>query len=182
MPPPFAGWMVRMKRKDRIILQREALYKEVWRMPILQLARKYGISDVALAKICRNMEVPLPPRGHWAKHAYGHAVRRAPLKPLSEKGRAEIAIDKTAEELFEIARKRKTTGQQKHKERQRIFRLQNELKEWEMSNRIRAYLTAMRAAGADASPSRAEFFAWAERYADHLDPTTDFRIAVLDEA
>lgn len=119
---------------------------------------------------------------YWAKHAYGHAVRRAPLRVLSEKSRAEIAIDKTAEELFEIARRRKATGQQKHKERQRIFRLQNELKDWEMSHRIRAYLAAMRAAGADASPSRADFFAWAEKYADHLDPTTDFRIAVLDEA
>jgi len=151
-------------------------------MPILQLAKKYGLSDVALAKVCRNMEIPLPPRGHWAKHAYGHSVQRAPLKPLSEKGRAEIAIDRTAEELFEIARKRKATGHRKHKERQRIFRLQNELKEWEMSNRIRAYLVAMHTAGIDAKPGQAEFFAWAERYADHLDPTTDFRIAVLDEA
>lgn len=170
-----------MKRKERIILQREALYKEVWSMPIMQLAKKYGISDVALAKICRNMEIPLPPRGYWAKHAYGHAVRRAPLKTLSEKGRAEIAIDKTAEELFEIARKRKATSHQKHKERQRIFCLQNELREWEMSIRIRTYLTAMHTAGADAIPSRSEFFAWAQRYADHLDPTLDFRIGVLEQ-
>jgi len=147
-------------------------------MPILQLAKKYGISDVALAKTCRNMEIPLPPRGYWAKHAYGHAVRRAPLRALSEKGRAEIAIDKTAEELFDIARKRKATRHRKHNERQRIFRLQNELKEWEMSGRIRAYLTAMRTAGADSD--RSEFLAWAETYADHLDPTIDFRIEVLD--
>ena len=178
----FNGCMAHMKRKDRIILQREALYKEVWQMPIMQLAKKYGISDVALAKVCRNMEIPLPPRGYWAKHAYGHAVRRAPLRALSEKGRAEIAIDKTAEELFEIARKRKTTGQQKHKERQRIFRLQNELKEWEMSARIRAYLAAMRTPDHKNGADRVDFLAWAERYADHLDPTLDFRIAVLDDA
>lgn len=171
-----------MKRKDRVILQREALYKEVWRMPIMQLAKKYGISDVALAKICRNMEIPLPPRGHWAKHAYGHAVRRAPLKSLSEKGRAEIAINKTAEELFDVARKRKATSEQRHKERQRIFRLQKELKEWEMSNRIRDYLAAMRTAGVDIKRDQADFFAWAEHYADHLDPTSNLRIAVLDKA
>lgn len=51
-----------------------------------------------------------------------------------------------------------------------------------MSNRIRAYLATMRTFDHNNRADRAEFFAWVERYADHLDPTTDFRIAVLDGA
>jgi len=178
----FNGCMVFMKQKDRVILQRETLHKEVWQMPIMHLAQKYGMSDVGLAKICRKMEIPLPPRGHWQKQAHGHSVRKRLLKPIEETVAAEVVIDKTADELFRIARKRKATSEQRHKERQRIFRLQKELKEWEMCNRIRDYLAAMRSGEANLSHNQSEFFAWADTYANHLDPTNEFRIEVLDDA
>ncbi len=171
-----------MKKQDRVTLHRERLHKEVWETPILQLAKKYGMSDVGLAKVCRRMNIPLPPRGYWAKRAYGHDVGKEPLPPVKNKGVAETTINKSAEELLHLTRNRQSKTKQSHSERQRIFRLQNELKEWEMSNRIRAYLAAMHTVCVDGKPGQAEFFAWAERYADHLDPTTDFRIAVLDEA
>jgi len=171
-----------MARKDRVIIQREALYKEVWRTPVSQLAGKYGMSDVALAKICKRMQIPLPPRGYWAKLAGGYAVSREPLKPLAEGGRAEVAIGKSAAQLAEIARKRKAGGKLLHKERQRIHRLQGELREWEASRRIRDYIAALRASGADARPGMADRLAWMKRYADHLDPTVDFRIETLDGA
>ena len=32
-----------------------------------KLAPQYGISDVMLKKICRQMNIPTPPRGYWAK-------------------------------------------------------------------------------------------------------------------
>ena len=32
-----------------------------------KLAPTYGISDVMLKKICRQMDIPTPPRGYWAK-------------------------------------------------------------------------------------------------------------------
>jgi len=167
-----------MKKHDRVILHREALYKEVWETPILQLAKKYGLSDVGLAKICRRMQIPLPPRGYWAKEAHGHKVKRRSLQTLDDTGLAQVVLDKSAEELLRIARKRHANGQQRHKENQRIHRLKKELGDWETSQRIRAYIATMRAA----DTGQAEFLAWAERYADHLDPAADFRIAVLDEA
>ncbi|NLT70206.1 MAG: hypothetical protein GXX91_05875, partial [Verrucomicrobiaceae bacterium] len=37
---------------------REKLYEEVWKTPGRQLAERCGVSDVALAKICRKMNVP----------------------------------------------------------------------------------------------------------------------------
>ena len=48
-------------------ISREELYEKVWREPISRLAGSYGVSNVALAKRCRALNVPLPPRGHWAK-------------------------------------------------------------------------------------------------------------------
>lgn len=48
------------------------------------VAERYGVSDVALAKTCRKLDVPLPGRGHWAKVAAGQKVKRTPLPPLEE--------------------------------------------------------------------------------------------------
>jgi len=43
---------------------RDSLYEEVWATPMATLAKKYGISDVGLAKVCRKLSIPLPGRGH----------------------------------------------------------------------------------------------------------------------
>lgn len=68
-------------REGPIRLEREALYREVWAEPVTKVARRYGISDVGLQKICRRLEVPLPPRGYWARVAAGRTPRQAPLLP-----------------------------------------------------------------------------------------------------
>lgn len=57
---------------DSVSLDREELYEQVWSEPMVLLARRYGISDVALAKICRKINVPVPARGYWAKRKWGH--------------------------------------------------------------------------------------------------------------
>ena len=50
-------------------VSREDLYAQVWRTPMSRLAQTYCISGNGLAKICRRMNVPYPPRGYWAKKA-----------------------------------------------------------------------------------------------------------------
>jgi hypothetical protein len=60
-------------------MKREELYQLVWSLPITALAARYGVSGVALAKLCRRRQVPVPPRGYWAKHKAGHRVSRPPL-------------------------------------------------------------------------------------------------------
>jgi hypothetical protein len=63
---------------------RDSLYEEVWATPMARLAKKYGISDVGLAKVCRKLAVPVPGRGYWAKKEAGQAVQRIPLPALKE--------------------------------------------------------------------------------------------------
>lgn len=46
-------------------LTREQLYDAIWKTPAIQLAKSYGISDVALAKICKKANIPKPSLGHW---------------------------------------------------------------------------------------------------------------------
>ena len=62
---------------------RAQLYEQVWQQPMSKLARTYGISDVALAKVCRRLKVPLPGRGYWAKPLY-RRPKRPPLPPMPD--------------------------------------------------------------------------------------------------
>lgn len=47
----------------------------------MHVAKRIGISDVALAKVCRGMGIPLPGRGHWARKAGGSAPSKPTLGP-----------------------------------------------------------------------------------------------------
>lgn len=59
--------------------ERAKLYEEVWAEAVTTVAKRYGISDVALRKTCRQLAVPLPPLGYWAKIAAG---KKPPTPPL----------------------------------------------------------------------------------------------------
>lgn len=60
---------------------RKELYDLVWSEPMRDLAKRFDISDVGLAKACRNAEIPVPPRGYWNKQKAGHRVVKADLSP-----------------------------------------------------------------------------------------------------
>lgn len=64
--------------------ERETLYKEVWNEPVSTVAKRYGVSDVAIHKICKSMDIPVPPRGYWAKKRAGQKVKKVPL-PKTDK-------------------------------------------------------------------------------------------------
>ena len=70
---------------------RETLYEEVWAEPVRTVAERYGVSDVALAKACRRLKVPLPGRGYWAKKKAGAASGRPPLPELSPEEQVHLA-------------------------------------------------------------------------------------------
>lgn len=69
--PP--AWMLRFDRKT--------LCDEIWSEPTEKVAARYGISGVAIAKVCRCLKIPKPPRGYWAKRAAGQPAPRRPKLP-----------------------------------------------------------------------------------------------------
>lgn len=66
------------------VYDREILYKEVWAAPVTEVAKKYKVSDVAIHKVCKSLEIPTPPLGYWAKLRAGKPVAKTPL-PQSTK-------------------------------------------------------------------------------------------------
>src|SRR6185369_4046909 len=58
-----------------------------------KLAPKYGLSDNGLRKVCVSLEIPVPPRGYWAKLAAGHKVKRIALPPNASRS---VAVSQPA--------------------------------------------------------------------------------------
>ncbi|MDD2211697.1 MAG: hypothetical protein PHV56_01775 [Clostridia bacterium] len=54
--------------------EREKLYKEVWAEPMIKVALRYNVSDVALKKTCKKLNVPVPGRGYWSKIYAGEKI------------------------------------------------------------------------------------------------------------
>jgi len=78
----------KIEREHRMIVirnlvqkyDRKKLYEQVWSEPVLKVAKGYGVSEVWLGKICRQLNVPVPPRGYWARVRAGGKMKK-PLLP-----------------------------------------------------------------------------------------------------
>jgi hypothetical protein len=91
---------------------RQKLYEEVWAKPVVQVAIQYGVSDVAIHKICKSLQIPVPPRGYWAKLKAGEKMSRPPLSAV--KGMTQ----KTGSRTF--------TGERKVEEPSQVLSFLNE--------------------------------------------------------
>jgi hypothetical protein len=57
-------------------LSRQALYDLVWGKAKTEVAKDFGVSDVAVGKACKKANIPVPPRGYWAmREAQRHRLR-----------------------------------------------------------------------------------------------------------
>jgi len=81
---PQSTWKENQER-SLLSLTREQLYQLVWSKPMQHVAKDYGVSDRAMAKLCARNQVPVPPRGYWAKKSSGQKVVRPPLPAFVEK-------------------------------------------------------------------------------------------------
>lgn len=79
------------------LLTREELHLLVWDVPGIHLAKRFGLSDTGLSKICRKLDVPRPPPGWWAKKSAGHRVQITPLLKPSAGTPDHIRITPTHE-------------------------------------------------------------------------------------
>jgi hypothetical protein len=82
---------------------RDELYKLVWSEPMTKAATAYGVSDVALAKMCRELDVPVPNRGYWQKVAAGQKLEQKPLPELTPYTRREASVTRWENENGEFS-------------------------------------------------------------------------------
>lgn len=152
----------------KILLTREELYARVWAVPLLQLAREFGISDVALGRMCRRRNIPCPPPGYWAKRRAGRPLPRPLLPPPQGK------ISRPA--LFTISSSPGTAPAplataQPEKNRFSLDQLFALAAEWERRDRVQRYLEACERQwqrDGTLTPPRRAWLAWARRELSQL--------------
>lgn len=71
---------------------RQELYDLVWSTPLKTLAPQFNVSDVGLKKACLRGNVPVPPRGYWAKLQAGRKVVKLKLPARSPGMDDEVTI------------------------------------------------------------------------------------------
>jgi len=97
-----------MKEQRKINeLIREELYDAVWTTPGCKLKAEFGISDVAIAKWCKKLDVPRPHRGYWNKLEVGTAPDKTPLPPTPDE-RLILEAQKPIPQQFPLPRKQTT--------------------------------------------------------------------------
>lgn len=79
---------------ETVTYRRAQLYEEVWAEAVDIVAKRYGVSGVALGKMCRKLRVPLPGRGYWARKRAGQKLKRPPLAPMKKGEPEEISVSR----------------------------------------------------------------------------------------
>ncbi len=76
----------------KIVLTREELYARIWAQPMAVVAPTLWISDVGLRGRCMGMNIPVPPRGYWARKSAGQRVQQPPLPQLDARSAAAYGV------------------------------------------------------------------------------------------
>lgn len=77
-------------------LTKKQLYDRVWKAPMIEVAKEYGLSDRGLAKLCERHGIPVPPRGYWARKKAGQKVGKPKLITLDKQEPDTILMIKRA--------------------------------------------------------------------------------------
>lgn len=70
-------------------ITRSELHQLIWTQPRSKLAPIWGISDVAIGKLCVRECIPAPPPGYWARKTAGGRTKITPL-PLRLPGQRDL--------------------------------------------------------------------------------------------
>jgi hypothetical protein len=104
-------------KKESVKFTRAELYDKIWSTPATRLAEEFGISGRGLGKICARFDIPAPPRGYWAKLAFGKSTPKTELPPAKPNTVDEICIELTPreelEKISEAVRSELTTALEK---------------------------------------------------------------------
>lgn len=84
------------------VYDRETLYREVWKRPVTEVAKKYKVSDVAIHKVCKSLNIPTPPAGYWAKIKAGKLVSKPTPLPLGNYPKQKEGIRTAKDEHIKV--------------------------------------------------------------------------------
>ncbi|NHV29311.1 hypothetical protein [Burkholderia sp. D-99] len=170
-----------MSSSNRI--DREALYEQVWSIPMIELGKEFGVSRPTIKWACEQLQVPLPPQAYWIHRKRGHLLPRPGLPSLSPGEPWSITIAELIEhEAPRRLRKQNRLRRQRDADRARYAidehiqyeELLSEVESWTRAESIRRYLAELdrqKYLGAGPSSDYEGWCKWARGVAAELDPT-----------
>lgn len=126
-----------MEFKTRVY-DREKLYKEVWKEPMIIVSKRYGISNVSLKKACVRLQIPTPGPGYWTIKRSGGQVECPPLPKYT--GPKLVNPEEIKPNPFFQELDRQFT---KFSEESNFKKLKDEALDWELAATIREYIQAV---------------------------------------
>jgi hypothetical protein len=84
-----------------ITFTRQQLYDHVWTTPVHKLSDELGLSDRGLGKLCARYNIPVPPRGYWAKKMARKSVSRPKLPDWEGSYQPKIRFKRPSESSSE---------------------------------------------------------------------------------
>ncbi len=98
-----SGETVRRKMRRKIDWPpRDKLEQEIWETPPSRLTTRYGVSDVAIARHCKNLGIKTPPRGYWNRRKAGQTHEEA-LQPIPPKTQQRPTVTEDQVRAIRIA-------------------------------------------------------------------------------
>ena len=82
-------WCVGRRSRCNLTLTRQQLYDQIWAETVTKIAKRLGLSDRGLAKLCFRCEIPVPPRGYWARRSAGYTDAK-PALPVAKRPADEV--------------------------------------------------------------------------------------------
>ena len=125
---------------ERNVYNREKLYEEVWSKPVVHVALQYGVSDVAIHKVCKSLNVPVPPRGYWARIRAGEKIKKPPLS--ATKGITEKTGSKTFEGVKETIAPQQALAFLTTDERQKVLIAAEQIRVSDENSKLHKKITA----------------------------------------
>lgn len=93
---------------------RREFYDLVWSKPMTELAKEFGLSDVALHKTCKRHRIPTPGLGYWNKVAAGKPVVKKSFHEISEGSLNRVVVGESFhEKLPEPVKKARKLAQER---------------------------------------------------------------------
>jgi hypothetical protein len=165
-------------------IDRKTLYEEVWRMPMMEVGKKYGVTRPAIKWACEELGIPRPPQAYWSHLKRGLPVPSAP--PLSWRApRGPITLQELRKHDPKKRARNALLEHMKLEERRRILDEQIDFEEfvfeaesWARVEFMRRYLAELDrrlAAGGRAVEGYAEWRARADRWVSDVCPA-DLRV------
>lgn len=97
-PPPSVICIGHVAGAEREAISRQALFNIVWGTPMRVLAKQWGLSDRGLAKACGRAQVPVPPRGYWARVEAGQNVKQPKLPAFKGPYEPRVEVPRSKEQ------------------------------------------------------------------------------------